>query len=72
MKKVMKIVGIVLLIIIVAAGIALAVYWHHNIHWYDKYEGALKEANAIEKQVTLPNGNVINYGEVFTRSRLSV
>ena len=30
----------------------------------NKYEKALKEADAKEKQVTLPSGHVINYGEV--------
>ena len=64
MKKAMKTVGIVLLIIIVAAIVAFGLYWHHNTHWYDKYEKALKTAGTEEKQVTLPNGNVINYGEV--------
>ena len=64
MKKVLKIVGIVLLVIIVAAIVAFGLYWHHNTHWYDKYEKALKTAGAVEKQITLPNGNVINYGEV--------
>lgn len=60
----MKIVGIVLLAIIVVAAVAFGLYWHHNTHWFDKYEKALKTAGAEEKQVTLPNGNVINYGEV--------
>ena len=64
MKKAMKIVGIVLLAIIVVAAVAFGLYWHHNTHWYDKYEKALKTAGAVEKQITLPNGNVINYGEV--------
>ena len=64
MKKVMKIVGIVLLAIIVVAAVAFGLYWHHNTHWFDKYEKALKTAGAEEKQVALPNGNVINYGEV--------
>ena len=35
-----------------------------NLNWYDKYEAAIQEAGAEEKQVTLPNGRVINYGEV--------
>lgn len=64
MKKIMKIVGIIILIVIVGAAAALGFYWHHNIHWYDKYEKALKKAGVEEKQVALPNGNVINYGEV--------
>lgn len=64
MKKALKIVGIVLLAVIVVAAVAFGLYWHHNTHWYFKYEKALKTAGAEEKQVTLPNGNVINYGEV--------
>ena len=64
MKKAMKTVGIVSLAIIVVATVAFGLYWHHNTHWYVKYEKALKAAGAEEKQVTLPNGNVINYGEV--------
>lgn len=64
MKKVMKIVGIVILVIMVVAGTAFGFYWHHNMHWYDKYEKALKKAGVEENQVTLPNGNTINYGEV--------
>lgn len=64
MKEVMMIVGIVLLAVIVGAAVAFRLYWRHNTHWFDKYEKALKIAGAEEKQVTLPNGNVINYGEV--------
>ena len=62
MKGVMMIVGIVLLAVIVGAAVAFRLYWRHNTHWFDKYEKALKVAGAEEKQVTLPNGNVINYG----------
>ena len=43
---------------------AFGIFWYNNTHWYDKYEKALKTAGAVEKQVTLPNSNVINYGEV--------
>ncbi len=64
MKKTMKIVGIIILVVIVIAVAVFGFYWHHNTHWYDKYEKALKKAGAEENQVTLPNGNVINYGEV--------
>ena len=35
-----------------------------NMNWYDKYEAAIRETGAEEKQVTLPGGRVINYGEV--------
>lgn len=62
--RVVKIIGIILLVVIVVALIAFGIFWYHNMHWYDKYEKALKEVGAQEKQVTLPSGNVINYGEV--------
>ncbi len=64
MKRIMKIVGIVLLVVIVLAVVAFIIFCYHNIHWYDKYEKALRDVNADELQVTLPSGNVINYGEV--------
>ena len=67
MKKALKIagiIGIVLLSLIVIAAVLFGIYWHNNIHWYDKYKDSLKTVNAVEKQATLPNGNVINYGEV--------
>ena len=35
-----------------------------NMNWYDKYEAAIREAGAEEKQAELPNGRIINYGEV--------
>ena len=34
-----------------------------NMNWFDKYETAIAEAGVEEKQVTLPGGRVINYGE---------
>lgn len=64
MKQLLKIIIVFVLIIIVTAIAAFAFYWYRNIHWYDKYENALKKVNAIEKQVTLPNGRTMNYGEV--------
>ena len=63
MKKLLKVAGIVLLSVLAAAAAAFGVYWHINMHWYDKYESALKKVGASEKQFTLPSGNVINYGE---------
>ena len=33
-----------------------------NMNWYDKYEAAIQEVHAEEKQVTLPSGRIINYG----------
>lgn len=63
MKKVMIAAGIIFLILIVFAVLAFSIFWRRNVRWYDKYEKALGEAGAKEKQVTLPSGNVINYGE---------
>ena len=62
MKKMYKI--FVPLIVPAAAAAAFAAYWHHNLHWYDKYEKNLKETGAVEKQYTLPGGSIINYGEI--------
>lgn len=64
MIKIMKITGIILLAVVVLAAIAISIFWYRNIHWYDRYEKALKKAGAEEKQIKLPSGNVINYGEV--------
>jgi pimeloyl-ACP methyl ester carboxylesterase len=64
MKKVLKIVGIIILAVIAVAAIALGIFWYRNILWYDKYEKALRKVGAKEKQATLPGGSVINYGEV--------
>jgi len=44
--------------------VGFGIYWYKNIHWYDKYQKALDKVGAIEKQYVLPNGNIINYGEV--------
>ena len=64
MRTILKTIGIILLTLIVLLLAAFGLYWRHNMHWYDRYEKALKQAGAQEKQVTLPGGNVINYGEV--------
>ena len=67
MKKVLKvfgIIGIVILSLAVVLAIGFIIYWNTNMNWYDSYENALKTVNAQEKQVTLPGGRLINYGEV--------
>lgn len=63
MMKAMKITGVILLAAVFLTVIALCIFWYRNIHWHDKYEKALSKAGAIEKQITLPSGNIINYGE---------
>ena len=64
MKKVMMIVLIILAVLIVIAAACFGGYCYKNLHWYDRYEKALKSVNAVEKQFTLQSGRVINYGEV--------
>ena len=64
MKKVFLIIGIVIGIIILAGIVGFSMFAYHNLHWYDENIKNLQSVNAEEKQVTLPNGNVINYGEV--------
>lgn len=64
MKKVLKITGLILLSLIVIIAVVFGVYWLDNMRWFDKYQKALDKVGAAEKQFTLPNGNVINYGEV--------
>ena len=62
--KMFKILGIIILILITIIIVGFGIYWYKNIHWYDKYQKALDKVGAIEKQYVLPNGNIINYGEV--------
>lgn len=64
MKKFLSIMGILILTLMMMIAIIFAVYWYRNIHWYDKYEKALNKCNAKEKQLELPSGRKINYGEV--------
>ena len=64
MKKVMRTVVIILGVVVAFAIAAFSIYWYRNMHWYDKYNKSLNEVDAKEKQITLPSGNIINYGEV--------
>lgn len=64
MKKVFLIFVVVLVGIMIIGIVALFVFFYKNLHWYDEIERNLKSVNAVEKQVALPNGNIINYGEV--------
>lgn len=64
MKKALGILGIVIVAIIIAAGVAFGIFWYNNVNWYDEYEDALKSVGAQEKHALIPSGNTINYGEV--------
>lgn len=64
MKKVFLIIGIIIGVVILVAAIGFGIFAYQNLHWYDENAKNLKRVGAEEKQATLPNGNVINYGEV--------
>ena len=64
MKRVFLIIGVVLMIILIIGVTAFSVFAYRNLHWYDENEKNLEYVNAKEQQITLPNGNIINYGEV--------
>ena len=64
LKKILIITAIVLATLVVLGLVTFGIFWYQNIHWYDKYQNALDEVGAVEKQFTLPSGNIINYGEV--------
>lgn len=58
------IIGIIIGLIILVAVIAFGLFAYKNLNWYNTNEKNIAKAEAVEKQATLPNGNVINYGEV--------
>lgn len=63
MNKVVKVILICLGGLVVILGIAATIYVNNNIN-YDKVEaGQIKKAGIVEKQATLPDGTVLNYGE---------
>ncbi|MGN0665608.1 MAG: alpha/beta hydrolase, partial [Huintestinicola sp.] len=63
-RKTMKIIVIVLLVVLAAAVIAFGCFCYQNLHWWEKDMKKITELGTVEKQVTLPTGNIINYGEL--------
>lgn len=63
-RKTMKKIVIVLLVVLVAAVIAFGCFCYQNLHWWEKDMKKITELGTVEQQVTLPNGNIINYGEL--------
>ena len=63
-KKMLKIIGMILgLIFIILAATAIS-FCYRNTHWWEKDMKAIEKLGIQEKQITLPNGNTINYGEL--------
>lgn len=63
-KKMLKIIGMILgLIFIILATTAIS-FCYRNTHWWEKDMKSIEKLGVQEKQITLPNGNTINYGEL--------
>lgn len=62
-KKVLKVILIILGSLILLVGIILAVYAYNNLHYDEKDMKKMWKAGYTEKQVTLANGTLLNYGE---------
>lgn len=60
----MKVIGIILFVAIVIGAAVVGYLCYQNLHWSEKDMKKLTKLGVLEKQVTLPNGNVINYGEL--------
>ncbi|MFA9377924.1 MAG: alpha/beta fold hydrolase [Lachnotalea sp.] len=63
MKNVFRLIGVIVIVIIVIGIIMLGRFFYSNMHWWKKELDKIKKSGAEEKVVTLPNGNIINYGE---------
>ena len=63
-KKMMKIVGIVFIALLMVGISVLGCWCYQNLHWWEKDMKQIEKLGVMERHVTLPNGNVINYGEL--------
>ena len=61
--KIIKIILLVLAGLFFLLGVAAACYVYHNMNYDKGTAKKLKKAGFIEKQVVLPDGTVLNYGE---------
>lgn len=64
MKKTMKMIGIIILVVLIIGAFIVGSFCYQNLHWWEKDMKKLTELGVVEKEVTLPSGNVINYGEL--------
>ena len=59
----LKIIGIFILVVLLIGVIIISMFFYNNVHWWEKDNEKIKSSGTVEKQVVLPSGNVINYGE---------
>lgn len=62
--KMLKIIGFILVLVILILAVAAVAFCYQNTHWWETDMKAIKKLGVQEKQIMLPNGNTINYGEL--------
>lgn len=62
-KGIKKRVFIILSLILLSLGLGLALYAHRNMTYDQKEAKLIEKAQFQEKQVTLPDHSILNYGE---------
>ena len=60
----LKIIGILFGVAVIILIAVAVVFCYQNTHWWEKDMKAIEKLGIQEKQITLPNGNTINYGEL--------
>lgn len=63
-RKMLKIIGILFGVAVIILIAVAVVFCYQNTHWWEKDMKAIEKLSIQEKQITLPNGNTINYGEL--------
>ena len=64
MKKIIIIILVILFALIAAGACVFGIWSYRNLNWYKEYDKTLEKLGAVEKRFTLPDGSVINYGEI--------
>lgn len=63
-KNMLKVIGLILLAAVSFLAFAAISFCYNNLHWWEKDMKKIEKIGVTEKQVTLPSGHVINYGEL--------
>lgn len=63
-RKMLKIFGLILILFFIVLIVVAAIFCYKNTHWWEKDMKAIEKLGIQEKQITLPNGHIINYGEL--------